>query len=780
MPLNIFKKKKEDNGRKKGVNIEEPYFAMIVPGSFDKDEGVVHDLIESIPNLEQHWPSATLRELQFFTEGLHELARATNVTYNIESVQYMRPGEKKQPVFTGLTWDNASIGPSFTNYVVQTVENTLNDEGTRDDDNVDYTDTIVPALTTFMDSALALSDVDSSDLPELPSDVEYEKAVQTNTQLYLEPKKYASFNPVDSVSDTSIGTGSVNNMTETENAVDSTPEAPQLEEPVPDFNFGLGVTSTPEPAVQMETSEPTMVATSPEPPKQKPVQPAVAEKPVKQVIVDDPIDSFVSRLQVTPPLFKVTDESNKLANPADDDYVATKLNEERLEANAFLTTTANQLENAIKSNCLNNGFIREQQLKLEADSDELLNSDWEKDVHAGIEQGINVKFEQQLAESEQALTKGYEDAVAQEVSRHEAMLQTLQADHDRNLIEASNRIDSLRVNELATAKEAALPAVQAKMDAQLAQLRNRFTTDVQRHVETKSYDLLSQANELLTDLFADFEKNFSEREKELLPIHQDALTAALAIRKADSSIDTADSLKVANSELLKAQTNSEQRLIKLTTELNAAKQAIADKDQDNEKSLAEFNRIQGELNALRRENDSKSNNDFLTAALINQNQANDQKSKQGWNKMTIVAFTALALLAGGGGYAMYHQNERQVAFNQSMEKKQNDLMAQVSAEKEKAASEEKRADKLEQDNKKLHAEQSAPTEKSFADLDADLNRGSLTVYFDKYYGEDLKTENRTLKVGKLLIQYDQLATAQEVARVNKGHNWQLVQQLSGV
>ncbi|WP_419154727.1 hypothetical protein [Weissella minor] len=113
-------------------------------------------------------------------------------------------------------------------------------------------------------------------------------------------------------------------------------------------------------------------------------------------------------------------------------------------------------------------------------------------------------------------------------------------------------------------------------------------------------------------------------------------------------------------------------------------------------------------------------------------------------------------------------NDRTSSLQKKLEKKDKlEKKATDSRKNENTSSNESNSNESNTDSS---ASSRSTKNADFSDLDADLAQGGVTVYQQKYVGKDLKSDERTLKVGQSLVQAGDAAAAIQVVKDNPDHN----------
>lgn len=155
-----------------------------------------------------------------------------------------------------------------------------------------------------------------------------------------------------------------------------------------------------------------------------------------------------------------------------------------------------------------------------------------------------------------------------------------------------------------------------------------------------------------------------------------------------------------------------------------------------------------------------------------------EKAKRGKN---LVTFTVgAAVLLGIGGF-MYSQNVSAQKQDEEQTKYVHKLESALSSDKvvlKSSSSSITSTSSSQSTQAPGSSSQASSTSVSLDTLDTDVAGGNLNVYDQYYKNSDLKTEARTLLVGRLLINSGRTADAQSLAKANAGHNSLLISELN--
>lgn len=604
--------------RKKETVIETNYYARIDENTLDFNEGLVQSLAEKSGDLVTTWPNASLADLQQFLFLLtNDIVRASNRNFKIGNITYFEKDNKGRSEPTGLSWDNAEITPAFENIAVATAEHIFNAASVRQDEETDY-DTIIDALTPFLEAVIENTELSVNDMPVLPDAQQYRQAQEDGEIITVEAKKFV------------IQRTETRQPSENGKLVDHVAVKEQANEPVT-------------PSVPVKTKAPAPQSTVP------PVfghgKEANVKTPPTLVKGLSEAQKLIDQVKLHPKGFDVSKDLQEVA-PVNEQYVQAQLNQERRKANTFLDETSTMYTQKVRK------ALAELLHRLNENKKERLQALQQTDVLSAINDTLATErpavYEDRFNRAQAARKAGFDSELSDENARHEQALVALKGAYVRDIeslkVSVNQEIDDWyteRSKELAN-------SLQASLSEDMAILEKQAEEDAMTQLTALRDDLLTKNMQSLMDMKANLATDLEKQATLYQKQHDEAVlnaTKLAAARVQEGSLSELEKqirvLKTANNELesqLKAKdATSNQALTELQAQLT---KALAEKNQSSA--------------------DDKTN-DRLLDILSHQMQTppvTEVKKLPVWKPILVGLLSAAAITTAGiGGYVMaQHQN----------------------------------------------------------------------------------------------------------------------------
>lgn len=604
--------------RKKETVIETNYYARIDENTLDFNEDLVQSLAEKSGDLVTTWPNASLADLQQFLFLLtNDIVRASNRNFKIGNITYFEKDNKGRSEPTGLSWDNAEITPAFENIAVATAEHIFNAASVREDEETDY-DTIIDALTPFLEAVIENTELSVNDMPVLPDAQQYRQAQEDGEIITVEAKKFV------------IQRTETRQPSENGKLVDHVAVKEQANEPVT-------------PSVPVKTKAPAPQSTLP------PVfghgKEANVKTPPTLVKGLSEAQKLIDQVKLHPKGFDVSKDLQDVA-PVNEQYVQAQLNQERRKANTFLDETSTMYTQKVRK------ALAELLHRLNENKKERLQALQQTDVLSAINDTLAterpVVYEERFNRAQAARKAGFDSEISDENARHEQTLVSLKGAYVRDIeslkVSVNQEIDDWyteRSKELAN-------NLQASLSEDMAKLAQQAEEDAMTQLTALRDDLLTKNMQSLMDMKANLATDLEKQATLYQKQHDEAVlnaTKLAAARVQEGSLSELEKqirvLKTANNELesqLKAKdATSNQALTELQAQLT---KALAEKNQSSA--------------------DDKTN-DRLLDILSHQMQTppvTEVKKLPVWKPILVGLLSAAAITTAGiGGYVMaQHQN----------------------------------------------------------------------------------------------------------------------------
>ncbi|MGR8772693.1 hypothetical protein [Leuconostoc citreum] len=604
--------------RKKETVIETNYYARIDENTLDFNEDLVQSLAEKSGDLVTTWPNASLADLQQFLFLLtNDIVRASNRNFKIGNITYFEKDNKGRSEPTGLSWDNAEITPAFENIAVATAEHIFNAASVREDEETDY-DTIIDALTPFLEAVIENTELSVNDMPVLPDAQQYRQAQEDGEIITVEAKKFV------------IQRTETRQPSENGKLVDHVAVKEQANEPVT-------------PSVPVKTKAPAPQSTLP--PLFGHGKEANVKTPPTLVKGLSEAQKLIDQVKLHPKGFDVSKDLQDVA-PVNEQYVQAQLNQERRKANTFLDETSTMYTQKVRK------ALAELLHRLNENKKERLQALQQTDVLSAINDTLAterpVVYEERFNRAQAARKAGFDSEISDENARHEQTLVSLKGAYVRDIeslkVSVNQEIDDWyteRSKELAN-------SLQASLSEDMAKLAQQAEEDAMTQLTALRDDLLTKNMQSLMDMKANLATDLEKQATLYQKQHDEAVlnaTKLAAARVQEGSLSELEKqirvLKTANNELesqLKAKdATSNQALTELQAQLT---KALAEKNQSSA--------------------DDKTN-DRLLDILSHQMQTppvTEVKKLPVWKPILVGLLSAAAITTAGiGGYVMaQHQN----------------------------------------------------------------------------------------------------------------------------
>ena len=502
--MNLFKSEKKDK-----KHTELSYQAQFVNQKLDRENPIIQQIISETGNLAQTWPNIQLNELKLLTEKLQQdVAITTGEVVQLGSITFLtpNPANPKKLIETGLTWENATVKANMENFAIETVNQVLNDETTRLDDQVTYNE-LADALAEFLAASQDVAGFKYGDMPELPSSDEYVNAVETNQMFDLLPQQLI----VKEVK-----------ATDQKQREEGTPVKEKT------------TTEVKAPAKQ-PTAHKAATKTAPKQSVNNLAEKQSVPAPAKNIATENNtvvIAELIKAFKVQPRFFKTKSvDPKQIVVPESDNYVDVMMARETLEANTFIQQAADKVADSYRETLSQNvADVREDTKPL----NDLLATDWQTPVKDQIKQRHTKDYGERLDKSIQALDSDYKQAVADEEQRHEQTLtkleKQLKRDKEKTTVKLTVDRDHIIQNEIAQI----ITTQKQYIEQEVQQLRYNRAEFKRHKVIDEIISDQKEANELLTNNYRSLVNGLEERRQTFIKEHEQALVTRQASDEAQA------------------------------------------------------------------------------------------------------------------------------------------------------------------------------------------------------------------------------------------------------
>ncbi|QPI46172.1 hypothetical protein [Weissella paramesenteroides] len=501
------------------------YRAQVVKSTLDSDNPLIKQLLADTGQVTQTWPNLKLDELKTLTEKIQQnVATATGEVVPLGDISFLTvdPKNPKKTVETGLTWENAVVRGDMENFVVETVNQVLNDEQVRLADDLTYQE-LTDALTAFLTASHELGGFTDQELPTLPSEDEYIEAVEHNQMFKLLPKRLV---------------------------VRDAPTTDQSEPPVkssqPQSEASLQAANDAE-----STSAANQATTAVADAASVATQPALPAATTTDSTLT--IAKLIQAFQVKTAFFKTKPlDDQQTVVPESDDYFDVMMVRETKEANAFMQQTADKVADAYRKTLTQNiADVHEDTQAI----DDLLTTDWQTPIKQQVTQRHTKDYGDRLDNSLAALDNDYQQAVAEEEQRHEQTLtkleQQLATDKAKTTAKLTGDRDQIIQHEIAQI----ITTQKQYIEQEVQQLRYNQAEFKRHKVIDQIVAGQKEANDLMTKAYRQLSSDLEVRRQDFIKEHEHAL----AIREdSDKAQAEKERLQFANAEVLNLEKRHDQ------------------------------------------------------------------------------------------------------------------------------------------------------------------------------------------------------------------------------
>ena len=750
-----------------------PYFAEIQDGVLDFDNEIIEEIVEGTGSITDTWPQLSLKDLRALTEQLRQkISIPSGAIVPLGTVTYLhQEAGKKRPTESGLTWMDAEISPNSSNFVIETVKNTINDEETRLDEDTSY-GLLTNAFEELIAGAQELANFDAGDLPKLPSEDKYIDALEHNKQLTILPSK--------AVIGESIQSSPQTNVTKSETPTSDFPMPTQShasDTPIPAPEPGVEESGAsagggdPETASDSDGAKPILQAPASD----------ESDEPKPTSNVQSTISKLMQGFNVEAPQFPLQGGfEGESFTAIDDGYVNAQLELEYKEANEFLKLSANQLTNTIRTKLVEVAAA----VNVTKTASDFVSGDWQEKVKAKVTSKLQEEFSDRQSKELNALEANYQDDVQAENQRHERQLEELEKNYQASK-DAKVKQNQIALHDSIVAEANNLIAEQQLYaETEVKQLNEDLIRKTEQQIAMQATAYLQHANGQMTEAFKQLKTQLEQKSVELQEVHEKAVQEAKDLAEKRQEMQKTE---VEHAGILKLQ----QQNTALTQKNNSfaetqarLDQRIADLRAANEDLQLKYQNAQSEVESTARRLSDQSQQQLTTALVANlnggpksatsENQSSAPQKKHGFVRGMLTSAGIIGVF-GAGVYGFHYVQASNAkadsavatakAAQASYEKKSRQIVLSSSESSTESSSKANTAS-----DENTQTSKSTTSDKSFESLDQDIANNSLKVYYQSFYNKDLGTNSRVLLVGKRLIASGNISDAKLLAQANPNHS----------
>lgn len=756
--------------------ITEPYYVEILPGELDLKNTLIKEAIESSGELKEHWPKATLEELNQFTQSLKQnYVIASGQKIMLERFRFILNDEDEGPYPVGLTWDNPVIDLNFDNFVVQTAMSTFNDRETRLNEDIEYSD-IKSAVSQLIKFAKKLTKIEQEDLPVLPTKDQYNNALKNDADLSIIPVKLIP---------KTTGINNDSNVKPRKKIVSPVKQTPQRSvEPVANRHTNKPVSVRP--SNKADNSNKKHISNN----NINHVEKNIVNNDSKDNrqhnsnyhsndgmadSLENVVNNILSKLYLNAPKFDSSNIKNNGSKSTDSSYVEVEIANRKNDANAFMDSAAAELLDATKSKILSEEGIKRLYLDYKKNVSKLTDSNWQDPVLNEIKNKIENKYKNLIQTELDSLQNQYQHSLSSENRRHEDELSKIESEKNANERNAENRLDNAKVSEITQESNNAMATMRQKIDVSLNNLEKSFVDELAIFINSKAHELNKDNLETLNNIYEDLQSQLEIDQSKLSEEYVKSLAAETKLAQERNAQTNVTEIENKLLHLQKQNALFEQAKNKADEELSAKKLELQTANARLVAAHEESTRANTRMAELTSENNQTLNQTMLASVLTQPKSTeieNSNSSSNGFVKGMLVSILGLALLSGIG-FTVLKVNEANVRADQAT--------ATVSSTQKKLESikkNNKSSVSRESNQSTSKVDTQSQTDNYFKDLDLSIGMHSLLTYDNYYKNMDLKTNERVLSVGKLLVANNRTLDAISLAKSNPDHAQDLLQYIA--
>ncbi|GKT04567.1 hypothetical protein [Furfurilactobacillus entadae] len=464
------------------------------------------------------------------------------------------------------------------------------------------------------------------------------------------------------------------------------------------------------------------------------------------------------------PRFKV-DPAAHLA-PEADGYVAAEMNQVRVQLNELLAKREQQFN---ERNRVAVARAANQQADIVAQNVASFQADHDQrpNIKATVMAKVNPQLATALADQTTQLATARDQDLAAEKARHEARNEEIRITFDQKLSEAQTKLtDHFRT--------VANDDVNQQWADQTTALNDQTATEQRNQVRSGQVSLREYAQQL-QDAAVQAGQDFYEQcmmivtgsQAQFAKQHHAAVMAQSALTKEQNAANDYHQEHTARTQAEQEANALRQQVSMLSTETGQLKGQLLDQRQE-----ATTSATKSEVNIADALAIAKEFGYSKPEPVVADKDKETAKRHKPW-----LAFAAMVLVTAGLGTGWWTSYAQQAKANDDLQANVNQLSGSVTKLHQQRQADLEALVEAQQRSKQQTTKSTTVKDQTFEALDRDVANGSTAVYQDKFNGADLKTEARTLAVGKLYLDQGDLASAKMVANSNQGHNTKLLTQI---
>ncbi|QYU58002.1 hypothetical protein K1728_00890 [Weissella confusa] len=640
------------------------YFGRFANDVFDPDaDEIVSDIVNKLDGLIDSFPDISLTNLNQLTESIkNDIVNQTGKPFPLGTIEFLKiDSESGKVVETGLEWTDATISVGSENFVVETLKSIFNSQSTRMNDEITFSE-LANGTNEFIEAAKKYAQMADDDLPNVPTETDYDTAVRQNVPLKLVSQKFIQKEPKS------------DNNKRTSAESERQGHTPSSSSPSSESVASPSLVNSLSKAASFNSAQASTVASA----GSEDTNHAELKKPKsgfvpKQVSHERSLSAYqlLNGIQINVPQFKLNENVGTVGNPEQDNYVAAALNAEMNQANTFLKETGKAFTDAIKA--ATSQTLQRAETQRSNKINDLKSVDGSELIAQKLNRDLTKKYDQKLIDASNQAESSKVAAIEAENRRHDEELARIESNYQNSL----SNLALTNKNEKEAEFNNLLPVRQSEwrdnQDKEIADFMDNFDIQVSAKIRQFINEKHAQASNEMKAAFEDLTKQLTEKRSALVKEHQEALNAKQKADEAYTNREEVQDMEQKNESLRNSQrqmianhtqelSKKDEEIAKLKDQLDVANESKATAD-DALKHLQDAAKTSSELLAaiperLLNGGVQNSTSDDLQKLLAVLEKQNQPKKSNGWRNAFIGLVATLALgSAGVGGFAYTQQLE---------------------------------------------------------------------------------------------------------------------------
>ncbi|MDF9298723.1 hypothetical protein [Weissella fermenti] len=558
------KKKKTFLNRNPSTTVGDNYFGRFANDVFDPDaDEIVSDIVNKLDGLIDSFPDISLTNLNQLTESIkNDIVNQTGKPFPLGTIEFLKiDSESGKVVETGLEWTDAIISVGSENFVVETLKSIFNSQSTRMNDEITFSE-LANGTNEFIEAAKKYAQMADDDLPNVPTETDYDTAVRQNVPLKLVSQKFIQKEPK---SDTNKRTSAESQKQGHAPSSSSAPSSESVASP--------SLANSLSKAASFNSAQASTVASA----GSEDTNHAELKKPKsgfvpKQVSHERSLSAYqlLNGIQINVPQFKLNENVGTVGSPEQDNYVAAALNAEMNQANTFLKETGKAFTDAIKASA--SQTLQRAETQRSNKINDLKSVDGSELIAQKLNRDLTKKYDQKLIDASNQAESSKVAAIEAENRRHDEELARIESNYQNSL----SNLALTNKNEKEAEFNNLLPVRQSEwrdnQDKEIAEFVENFDIQVSAKICQFINEKYAQASNEMKAAFEDLTKQLTDKRSALVKEHQEALNAKQKADEAYTNREEVQDIEQKNESLRNSQ---RQMIANHTKELSKKDEEIA-------------------------------------------------------------------------------------------------------------------------------------------------------------------------------------------------------------